>query len=236
LRSLAPLGSGTKGARLLAQLRRARILSSEMRMRRRGLLITFEGGDGTGKSTQIALLALALRKKSRRVFITREPGGTALGEQVRKILLSGSAIHPRSELLLFEASRAELVESVLRPKLQKGNVVLCDRFEDSSLAYQGLVRGLGLALAKSANHLATGGLKSDFIVLLDTQRSETSRRRLKKRGKMDRFESERASFHRRVRQAYLKLAKTDRRFHIYPAELSKDEIHARIWRDIQRLL
>lgn len=198
----------------------------------KGALITFEGADGVGKSTQIKLLAPALRKKGLKVWGTREPGGTALGEKLRKII-KNEPMHARSELLLFETSRAELVEKELKPRLQKGTIILSDRYMESTLVFQGLVRGLPINEVKSANQLATGGLCSDFIVLLhgDLAWKTLNRRTLK-----DRFEREKNQFHRKVQLAYLRLAKKDKRFHVYSSDLPKQKIHELILKDVVRLL
>ena len=169
-----------------------------------GRLIAFEGVEGSGKSTQLELLRQALDGRSREVVVTREPGGTPAGERVRALLLDPEVeLHPRAEALLFAAARAELVEAVIRPALERGAVVLCDRYLDSSLAYQGGARGLGLGPVTDVNRFATGGLLPDLVVLLDLDPASGLRRRS---GELDRIEAQDLAFHRRVRQAFCDLA------------------------------
>jgi dTMP kinase len=204
-----------------------------MTVARRGILITFEGGDGVGKSTQIRMLKKALEKIRLKTFVTREPGGTKVGDILRRIHKQFS-IHARTELLVLEASRAEHVEAVLRPKLKQGAVILCDRYEESSLVYQGIVRGLGLDLVARANALATGGLKSDLVILLDPK--SLDRKRLATKGKKDRFDHASDSFHQKVFAGYRQIASKDRRFRVYPATGHKQEIHKLIFTDVIRIL
>jgi dTMP kinase len=172
-----------------------------------GRLIAFEGVEGSGKSTQLELLRQALDGRGREVVVTREPGGTPAGERIRALLLDpGVELHPRSEALLFAAARAELVEAVILPALERGAVVLCDRYLDSSLAYQGGARGLGLGPVTDVNRFATGGLLPDLVVLLDLDPASGLRRRS---GQLDRIEAQDLAFHRRVRQAFCDLAAAD---------------------------
>ena len=198
----------------------------------KGVFISFEGGEAVGKSTQIALLASALKKEGYPIHISREPGGTKLGEKLRTIIKS-DPMCSRAELLLFQASRAELVESVLVPKLKKGVIVISDRYAESSLVYQGMTRKLPLREVAAANQIATGGLRSDFIVLLH---GKTAQARMNRRGSKDRIEREKNDFHRQVAQNYLKLARSDKRFHIYPADLDRQQIHKMILKDILKLI
>src|SRR5215212_3043744 len=159
-----------------------------------GRLIAFEGVEGSGKSTQLELLRRVLEGRGREVVVTREPGGTPAGERVRSVLLDPEVeLHPR----------AELVEAVIRPALERGAVVLCDRYLDSSLAYQGAARGLGQGPVEEVNRFATGGLLPDLVVLLDLDPASGLRRRA---GKPDRIEGQDLDFHRRVRQAFRDLA------------------------------
>jgi dTMP kinase len=185
---------------------------------RAGVLIAFEGVEGAGKSTQLGLLRAALEGREgpgdggREVVVTREPGGTPAGERVRALLLDPAAeLHPRTEALLFAAARAELVERVIRPALERGAVVLCDRYLDSSLAYQGGARGLGLGPVEQVNRFATAGLRPDLVVLLDLDPAHGLGRRS---GGRDRIEAQELAFHRRVRQAFLDLAAADPERHI----------------------
>lgn len=172
-----------------------------------GRLIAFEGVEGSGKSTQLELLRQALEGRGREVVVTREPGGTPAGERMRAVLLDpGVELHPRAEALLFAAARAELVDAVIRPALERGAVVLCDRYLDSSLAYQGDARGLGRGPVEEVNRFATGGLLPDLVVLLDLDPASGLRRRS---GALDRIEAQDLAFHRRVRQAFRDLAAAD---------------------------
>src|ERR671913_1839503 len=160
-----------------------------------GRLIAFEGVEGSGKSTQLELLRQALEGRGCEVVVTREPGGTPAGERVRSLLLDpGVELHPRAEALLFAAARAELVERVIRPALERGAVVLCDRYLDSSLAYQGGARGLGRGPVEDVNRFATGALLPDLVVLLDLDPASGLRRRS---GELDRIEAQDLAFHRR---------------------------------------
>ncbi len=167
------------------------------------MFVSFEGVDGSGKSTQAELLAAHLRAGGREVVLTREPGGTALGEAIRELLLGGEAMAPWAEAALFAAARAELVAEVIGPALDRGAWVVCDRFVDSSLAYQGLARGLGLDEVLELNLPAIGGRLPDrtFVLLLDA--ASASRRLGRAR---DRIEREGDDFRARVNEAYAELA------------------------------
>jgi len=179
-----------------------------------GKFITFEGPEGGGKSTHIRLLADYLRERGVDLVLTREPGGTPTGEAIRGLLQhdgAGESPTDRAELLLFLASRAQHVERLIRPALSDGKWVLCDRFDDSTLAYQGYGRGLDLSLLQAMNSFATAGLKPDLTVLLDVS-PETSRQRLLMRhaqtsGTPDRIEREPDAFHVRLRNGFLDLAR-----------------------------
>ncbi|HEY7270332.1 MAG TPA: dTMP kinase, partial [Dehalococcoidia bacterium] len=172
-----------------------------------GLFITFEGGEGSGKSTQTQLLAAGLREAGRDVVALREPGGTALGEELRKLLLhKDKAVSVEAELLMFLAARAELVNEVIRPALDAGGVVICDRFSDSTVAYQGYGRGVDVSAIKTLNRWATGGLQPDLTVLLDVP-VEVGRKR--KHGDDDVFYRESEGFHSRVREGYRFLAASE---------------------------
>jgi len=182
----------------------------------RGIFITFEGPEGSGKSTHIQLLARWLRTRGYHVWVTREPGGTGLARTLRRFLLhTRTPVDPLSELLLYEADRAQHVTESVRPALQHGQVVLCDRFTDSTVAYQGYGRGLNLALIHTLNRIASDGLKPDVTILLDVPVARgLHQASLKKRGR-DRLEKAGLAFHRRVRRGFLKLAAQEpRRFHI----------------------
>ncbi len=178
-----------------------------------GRFITFEGPEGGGKSTHIARLAAFLQARGIAAVATREPGGTRLGEAIRPMLqhdAAGEPPAPRAELLLFLASRAHLVETLIRPALARGTWVLCDRFSDSTLAYQGYGRGLPLTEIRALDAFARGGLAPDLTFLLDVS-PEESRLRVENRGgeAPDRFEREHAAFHARLRAGFLELARED---------------------------
>jgi dTMP kinase len=167
------------------------------------VFVTFEGLDGSGKSTQARLLTKALRDDGRDVVATREPGGTALGEGIRDLLLGGTDVSAWAEAALFAAARAQLVEEVIAPALARGADVVCDRYLDSSLAYQGIARGLGLERVLELNLHAVGGLLPDRTYLLQID-PEESARRLREPG--DRIEREAGDFSARVAEAYRELA------------------------------
>jgi dTMP kinase len=192
---------------------------------RSGVLIAFEGVEGAGKSTQLDLLRCELERRGREVVVTREPGGTPVGERVRAVLLDPAVdLHPRAEALLFAAARAQLVEQVIRSALQRGAVVLCDRYLHSSLAYQGGGRGLGRAPVEEVNRFATGGLPPDLVVLLDLDPAEGLGR---VGGRRDRIEVEDLGFHRRVRDAFRELAAGDPgRFAVVDAAAPVDQVAA----------
>lgn len=197
------------------------------------LFITFEGGEGCGKSTQARALYRRLSSSGIPVVLTHEPGGTPLGNSLRRWLKGGGEIDPETELLLFTASRAHLVARVIRPALEKGTVVICDRFADSTIVYQGYGRGLDLALIEAANNIASQGLRPDLTVLLDIDAERgLARKRLR-----DRFEREEIAFHQRVRDGYLEMAKVDPgRWLVIDGSLPKKEIERLIWERVAPLL
>ena len=180
----------------------------------RGRLITFEGPEGAGKSTQAAMLISKLEARGIEVIYTREPGGTKLGEAIRGILQYNAAAEdpcPESEVLLFEASRAQLVRHVIQPALERGAWVLCDRFADSTTAYQGFGRGFSVELMETINRFAIGSAVPDMTILLDVNVSlgmqRCAKRQVGKKIQYDRIESEAMEFHEKVRQGYLELAR-----------------------------
>ncbi|MBE0465624.1 MAG: dTMP kinase [Candidatus Desulforudis sp.] len=175
----------------------------------RGAFIVFEGIDGVGKTTQLFTLFHELRGRSRKVVLTREPGGTPVGEAIRRVLLDAEnqEMTPETEALLYAAARAQFVSKVVRPTLERGEVVLSDRFVDSSLAYQGYGRGLDLEKLAQVNMLATGGLRPDLTILLDMP-VVTALGRLEV-GRRDRLELEDTDFYDRVRRGYRRLASAD---------------------------
>lgn len=202
---------------------------SPRRKAKRGLFLTFEGGEGVGKTTQIALLARAFEANGRRVVVTREPGGSRVANRIRSLLLDSrmEGLVPLAELFLYEASRAQHVQDVVGPALAAGQVVICDRFADSSVVYQGVGRRLKAELVASLNRVATGGLSPDLTFLLDLD-PRIGLARVGARGILDRMEKEKLAFHLAVRKGFLALAKKEKRFHVIDASRSRDDIHAAI--------
>jgi dTMP kinase len=202
-----------------------------------GKFITFEGPEGCGKSTQIKLLAEMLIAQDIKVACTREPGGTAAGEAIRNILQhdpAGEALTDRAELLLFTASRAQLMDQKILPALENGDWVLCDRFIDSTMAYQGFARGMDIETLNRINEFAIYEHKPDLTVLLDLD-VERGFQRLEERyadgsGSHDRFEREARGFHQKVREGYHKLAEREpKRFRIVNSDRPIEEVSADIW-------
>jgi dTMP kinase len=202
------------------------------------MFITFEGPDGSGKTTQINPLSDYLSKKGYSVLITREPGGTSIGDQIRKILsdLKNTGMHPRSETLLFLAARAQLVEEVIKPHLEKGFVVLCDRYADSTMAYQGYGHQNDLDQIKSLIEFATGGLKPDLTLLFDMDVEEGLQR--KAHGcEWNRLDAYSLEFHQRVREGYHVLVESEpKRWVRIEAGQAPDEIQAAIREIVQERL
>ena len=209
----------------------------------RGRFITFEGPEGSGKSTQAGRLAVELAGQGVEVVTTREPGGTPTGDLIRGILqhdTSGEPIHAEAEVLLFAASRAQLVHRVIQPALERGAWVICDRYIDSTTAYQGYARGYCVDLIQRINQFATGGLMPDITLLLDLSAADGALRmqaRYAANGEQkDRFEREHFSFHERVREGYLTLAKdAPERFCVINAKRNEDEVFGEIWAHVRRL-
>lgn len=207
----------------------------------RGRFIVFEGGEGSGKSTQIHALQEFLQSKGISSIQTFEPGGTSLGISIRELLLkpTGASMNPRTEALLFAAVRAEHVSEKIIPTLESGTWVLCDRYIDSSLAYQGVARGLGIQRIRALNEWATGGLLPDRSYFLDMDPSDGMARvqqRLNLQGsnsQKDRLESEAIAFHEKVRACYRFLAEAGGdRYRILDAKAPIDEVKSQIERDI----
>jgi len=186
----------------------------------RGIFITFEGNDGSGKTTQITLLAEYLEKKGLEVVTLREPGGTEIGEKIREILLDNrnQGMCPVTEMLLYAASRAQLVSAVIKPELEKNKAVICDRFVDSSLAYQGAGRGLGSDNVWAVNRLAVDGCLPDITFFMDLDADASMARRTSKGEEADRIESEEMDFHRRVYSGYLELSRQ------YPSRIKRIDV------------
>lgn len=175
------------------------------------MFITFEGPEGSGKTTQIQLLTRYLQDQGYSVIATREPGGTPIGDQIRACLhdVANTAMLPAAELLLYSASRAQLVGELIRPALSVGKIILCDRYADSTLAYQGYGRGLNLAYLHQITRFATGGLQPDLTLLLDVDVEAGLARRQRGGQEMNRLDRETVAFHQRVRQGYFHLAQAD---------------------------
>ena len=176
----------------------------------KGIFITFEGIDGCGKSTQCEMLKDYLKDNGKDFIFVREPGGTVIGERIREILLDkkNTQMTARTELLLFEAARAQITDEVIKPALEEGKIVLCDRFFDSSSAYQGMARGMGMDFVAGLNMAATGGLKPDITFFFDISAEEALERRGKRGEASDRIELAGLKFQEDVRQGYIELAKT----------------------------
>jgi dTMP kinase len=200
-----------------------------------GLFITLEGIDGTGKSTQLRLLVQYLKKRELPVRVTREPGGTRLGERIRRILLDSKNTHlsPLAELALMYAARAQHLEEVIRPALAKGQIVVSDRYNDASLAYQGYGRKLGVATVRAFDRIVSGSTQPDLTILLDlAPRLSLGRavgRQSQRNSDQARFELQGLDFQRGVRRGYLAIARKDpRRVKVVPASGPVAEVHARI--------
>ncbi|MEE8636519.1 MAG: dTMP kinase [Dehalococcoidia bacterium] len=200
------------------------------------LFITFEGGEGSGKSTQAKLLLKKLQKHNIPAVLTHEPGGTALGNKLRSVIKGkqGMSIAPGAELFLFAASRVQLVAELIRPALEQGKVVICDRFVHSTLVYQGYGRGLDLTVIEMVNKIATQNLRPDLTILLDISPEQGLMRR---HSLEDRFEQEALSFHCSVEEGYVKLAAVDPdHWLVIDASLPKQKIAETIWETVSKLL
>ena len=195
-----------------------------------GLFIAFEGGDGAGKSTQVALLRDAFEAAGRTVLVTRQPGGTPLGREIRDLVLHGDHVSPRAEALLFAADKAHHVEQVIAPALAAGDVVLTDRYTDSSVAYQGAGRDLGAQEIHDLNMWAVDDLVPDLTVVVDVSAQEGRRRR----GEVhDRLEAEQDDFHEAIRAHYLAMAQGNpQRYLVVDGTLPPEDVHAAV---VQRL-
>jgi len=203
-----------------------------------GLFVTFEGGEGSGKSTQITRLAARLRARGLEPVLTREPGGTPLAEGIRDLLLDPlRRCGPMSEALLMEAARADVVTHVIRPALAAGRVVLCDRYDDSTLAYQGGGRGLEVPLLTTLNRAATGGLVPDLTLLYDVPPEIGLARRAGASGATNRLDREPPEFHARVRRRYLELAAAaPERWIVLDGAAAPDELERLGWAALEARL
>jgi dTMP kinase len=205
----------------------------------RGAFITFEGSEGCGKSTQVSRLAARLEQAGLRVLVTREPGGTAIGEKIRDLLQfapESFAMTPETELLLFEASRSQLVRETIRPALEQGSVVISDRFFDSTTVYQGVARKLEPDIVALLNDFAVGADRPDLTIILDVDIA-TARARMLRRVRplvvIDRMEQEPIEFYERVSQGYRDLARRElERIRLLDGSRSPDEVESEIWREV----
>lgn len=205
----------------------------------KGFLITFEGGEGGGKTTQIVRLRDRLTKIGLDVVVLREPGGTVISEQIREVVLSSKnvGIAFTTEVLLFQAARAQIYREIVLPSLAAGKVVLMDRSRDSSVVYQGIVRGFGETLIEELNNISTKNTFPDLTILLDLP-VEVGLERRRESGKVDRLDMESIGFHRQVREGYLKIANDDKtkRWVILDASKTLEEVEAAIWSIVQKRL
>lgn len=202
----------------------------------KGYLISFEGGEGAGKSVQIKRLRDRLYACGKDVIVLREPGGTVISEQIREVVLSAKniGIAYTTEVLLFQAARAQLYREIVLPSLGVGKIVLMDRTRDSSVVYQGMVRGFGVELIEQLNNISTQNTYPNITLLLDVPPQIGLKRRVEE-GKMDRLDMENVDFHEKVRQAYLQVAEQDDRgrWSIIDGSESIDDVEERIWEEIQ---
>lgn len=203
-----------------------------------GYFITFEGSEGCGKTTQIEALAKAFNSMGKTVVITREPGGTLIGEKIRNLLQDPSyknEISDITELLLFCASRAELIASCIQPALDRGEIVICDRFYDSTYVYQGLGRAIDMDTVEKLNQITVGTLKPDLTILLDLDtKIGIQRAKNRQSGELDRIENESLAFFEAVRNGYLEIAKKEpARFKVIDGELNVATIQEMIWETVK---
>ena len=219
-------------------------LSLEQKMERKALFITFEGPEGAGKSTQIKLLEEYLKSRGRKVVVTREPGGTPLAENFRNIVKhyqGAEPLYPATELLLFEAARAQHVRYVIEPALAEGAVVLCDRFADSTEAYQGAGRALDMDFLQQLNRFAVGSCSVDLTLVFDLPVEKGLERAAARVAHIadhnDRLEEEQIDFHRRVRESFLKIAEREpERVRVLDATLSIEELFEQVKKQVQNVL
>lgn len=209
-----------------------------------GIFITFEGPDGAGKTTQLKKLAFALQEEGWSAVVTREPGGTVISDKIREILLSPEHVEmsDQAEVLLYAASRAQHVQERIVPSLNRGQIVLCDRFVDASIAYQAYGLGIEERMVRSVNQFATDGLVPDRTYMLDIPVEESRRRLLTRSGAelppdLDRIEQKELEYHRRVREGFLRIAQAEpQRVRLLDAARTEDELAGEILSDVRRLL
>ncbi len=208
-------------------------------MRKKGVFITLEGVEGAGKSTQLLLLSNSLKKLGLEIVVTREPGGTALGKKIRALLLSVThdTVSPMTELLLYLSDRVQHVSNVILPALEKGKIVLCDRFSDATVAYQGYGRGLSLGWIQKGNAWVLQGAKPSLTFLFDLSVELGLKRVAKRSLKEDRLEAESIRFHKRVRHGYLTLARREsKRFYIVDASKSVETVQREVFNKMKKFL
>lgn len=208
-----------------------------------GLFITFEGTEGCGKTSQTKLLNDYLTASGHDVIMTREPGGTPISEAIRELLLSNDSVnmHPHTELLLYLASRAQHVSEIMKPALEKGRVVICDRFADSTFVYQCFVRGINKEIVEIMNNFAVGDIHPDVTFVLDVEPEEGLKRAMLRNQKnsrgQDRIESESIDFHNKVREGYLKLAQEyPERVYLIKTDKDKAEVHEEIKKVVDKFI
>jgi dTMP kinase len=204
---------------------------------KRGILLTFEGPDGSGKTTQIELLRKYLIDNGYEVLMTREPGGTKISEKIRDIILDNknAEMCPMCEALLYAASRAQHVHEVIKPAIECGKVVICDRFVESSLIYQGIGRGLGVERVRMINEAALDGLQADIIFMLSIPYEEGLKRKAKQRN-LDRLENSGDEFHRKVFEGYKEIAKSSDRIIEIDANRDIESVHKDILNMVQKII
>jgi dTMP kinase len=205
----------------------------------KGFLITFEGGEGVGKTTQVARLLTRFQKIGKEVVVLREPGGTVISEQIRSVVLGkkNTDMAYTTEVLLFQAARAQIYDELVIPALKKGKIVLMDRSRDSSVVYQGMVRGFGRHLIEKLNNISTHKTLPNLTLLLDAPVSVGLKRR-EETDKMDRLDSESTNFHEKVREAYLQLAKENKgkRWLVIDGTKSEEVVEKKLWEAIETKL
>lgn len=213
-------------------------------MQKKGLLITFEGGEGVGKTTQVLRLKEHFIKEGKDVVVLREPGGTTISEQIREVVLSNKNVGMAytTEVLLFQAARAQIYREIVLPSLELGKIVVMDRSRDSSVVYQGMVRGFGVEIIEQLNDISTKKTYPDLTFLLDTSVEIGIGRRISEGG-VDRIDSENMNFHEKIRQAYLQVAKADMRkysnhsrWQIIEASVQPEEVEKQIWLAAKKFL
>lgn len=212
-------------------MRESQQLAVSNRQSKKGIFISFEGIEGTGKTTQARLLAERLSKAGYSVILTKEPGGTTIGNKIRDVLLQPEhkGMFYLTELLLYNADRAQHLKELILPAISEGKIVITDRFSDSTVAYQGYGRGIDISLIKSIDEIATGGIKPDITILFDLD-VETGLKRNRDINKIDRLELEDMEFHKKVRKGYLQIAnKEPERIRIIDASMPIDQITEKIW-------